>query len=161
MHAALLFLLCLFISQKALPDSLPGEAGATPWMGPTSGPTGQSGKNIIFISQDSKNGGISTLFRHFQLAATTLEWYVDYIDGENNLATIKAALTAAEYSPAHAVVLGGISLSSVTEEVSAVKKPESSSSAGTPQPSRVRPMISISISPPPPKRSQGLLLNTS
>lgn len=86
------------------------------WQGPTSGPKAQLNKSILFISQDSNNGGISTLYRHFQVATKHLGWQLLHKNGANDLGFIRRNIRAS-INDFDAVVLGGISLSSVTEEV--------------------------------------------
>ncbi|OZG74698.1 hypothetical protein BTA51_06875 [Hahella sp. CCB-MM4] len=135
MLVALFFILCLIIPFDALSEPV---SEPFPWHGPIAGPSAQPDKHIIFISQDSNNGGISTLFRHFQQASQTLGWQIEYVDGRNDLSRIKKAFIDAKTSPADAVVVGGISFSSVEEEIISVKKPERFSLAGTPLPSQAQ-----------------------
>jgi ribose transport system substrate-binding protein len=86
----------------------PSVIAANKWEGPTSGPKKQGYKRILFISQDSRNVGVSTLYRHFQSAIRAIIWHVDYIDGANNnlhTVTFLNSVTPQDYD---AVVLGGI-----------------------------------------------------
>ncbi len=87
-----------------------------------SGPVAQVDKSILFISQDSNNGGITALYRHFQVATQKLGWKLEFIDGKNELKTIKAAILDASVSHFHAVVLGGISAESVIKEIKVLAK---------------------------------------
>lgn len=100
--------ICLFVCSA--------NAQIHKWQGPTSGPKAQLNKSILFISQDSNNGGISTLYRHFQVATKHLKWQLLHKNGRNNLGLIKRSIRAS-INDFDAVVLGGVSLSSVTEEV--------------------------------------------
>lgn len=84
--------------------------------GPSEGPLAQKNKSILFLSQDAKNGGISTLYRHFQIATNLLGWQVLYSDGANDLELIKAKLTEAN-TQFDAIILGGVALSQVRNEV--------------------------------------------
>ncbi len=91
-------------------------SSANTWDGPNSGPTARTSKHILFISQDSKNGGISTFFRHFKSAAGHLEWTVKYVNSDNDIALIKEFMTGIS-KDFDAIVLGGISLSDVETQV--------------------------------------------
>lgn len=113
--------LYLLLSCVALGQAHAAELPDLQWRGPQSGPVAQVGKRIVFVSQDSANGGISLLYRNFQVASEVLGWKVRYIDGKNDLPRIKAALLKAAQSSADAVVLGGISARSVAEEVNQLK----------------------------------------
>lgn len=144
MHVALLVFLCLIIPFDAMSESEVPVSESVYWEGPTSGPSAQPGKHVIFISQDSKNSGISTLFRHFQQASQLMGWRIDYVDGRDDIVIIRKAFTAAAKSMADAVVVGGISFKSVEDEIEAVKKPERFLWAGTPLPSRAQPMNYLS-----------------
>lgn len=114
-------LFCLSLSCAAWGEVDNAEAAGIRWLGPRSGPVAQVDKRIVFVSQDSANGGISLLYRNFQIAGEALGWKVRYIDGKNRLSRIKAALMKTVHSSADAVVLGGISVQSVAEEVAQLK----------------------------------------
>ena len=77
------------------------------WDGPTSGPAGQAGKKVVYISQDLKNGGISANYRGFYSAAEELGWELTLINGNSDGETIRAAFAAAIRSHQDAIVLGG------------------------------------------------------
>jgi len=115
-------ILCVFAFQYSFAVDIRPGMEYYRWSGPTTGPVTQKGKSVLFISQDSKNGGISTLYRHFQLAIQSLNWKVEYVDGRNILELIKFTMMQATQSKFDAVVLGGISASSVMTEVEALVK---------------------------------------
>ena len=88
------------------------------WNGPKTGPLKVPGKCIAVISQDLKNGGIMGFYRHFKLASRHLSWKVTHLDGRNNIELIKKLiLRYAQMSDIDAIVLGGISLKSIGDEV--------------------------------------------
>lgn len=80
---------------------------ARPWDGPTTGPTAQSGKKIVFISQDLRNGGITVVYRGFYTATLELGWDVTIVDGTGDPAVIRAKLEEAIRAQPDAIVLGG------------------------------------------------------
>ncbi|AZZ92890.1 hypothetical protein EUZ85_20030 [Hahella sp. KA22] len=103
-------------------ESHAANASSLKWNGPTTGPAAQRNKNIVFVSQDSNNGGISSLYRHFQLAAQQLGWKLEHIDSKNNLHSAKSAVLQAGHANVDAIVLGGVSLSSLRDEARIVKR---------------------------------------
>jgi len=88
---------------------------------PSTGPEAQTNKSILFISQDVKNGGITTLYRNFQTATNHLKWQLQHENGFNDLLVIKSIINtkARHYD---ALVLGGIAFSSVEEEILGLQK---------------------------------------
>jgi ribose transport system substrate-binding protein len=87
------------------------------WEGPTAGPKAVNDKHILFISQDARNGGISAVFRHFQTATRYLGWRLEYVNGDNDLSLIKSTINEAHLKGNAAIVLAGIAINSVIEEV--------------------------------------------
>jgi len=54
---------------------------AHPWDGPTRGPAPQRGRTVVFLASDSRNGGVTGVFRGFEGAAALLGWKVLFLDG--------------------------------------------------------------------------------
>jgi len=92
------------------------------WDGPTSGPTKQSGKKIIFIAQDLRNGGISAAFRNFGLAASVLGWQVRLTDGIGDRKTIHTQFEEALRAHPDGIVLGGFQIDPDFEDLGAIAK---------------------------------------
>ncbi|MBB5017874.1 ABC-type sugar transport system substrate-binding protein [Chitinivorax tropicus] len=90
-----------------------------PWDGPTSGPPAQLGKQqIVFIAQDYRNGGITSRYRAFSAAAALLDWQVQAMDGRGDLQMTRVAFAKTIEQKPHAIVLGGISPTYMTDLVS-------------------------------------------
>jgi ribose transport system substrate-binding protein len=77
------------------------------WSGPTTGPIGQSDKKVTFLSQDFRNGGISTIYRSFSSAALLLGWHVKLVDGNGDTKVLRAEFSKAIESHQDAIVFGG------------------------------------------------------
>ena len=88
--------------------ALVSHAVAATWDGPTTGPVRQANKQVIFISQDFKNAGISTAYRGFESAVIELGWKTTLLDGKGDDKTIRAQVAAAIQRHPDAIVLGGI-----------------------------------------------------
>lgn len=96
------------------------KASDAQWRGPIVGPKAVIDKKISFISQDSQNGGITTLFRHFQNASRHLGWEVTYVDGKNDFKYIRKIIDLA--SASDAIVLAGVSASEVFSQTNNARK---------------------------------------
>lgn len=95
---------------------------ALAWDGPTTGPAAQTGKQIIFIGSDAKNGGVSGLFRGFEEAAHKLGWQAHFLDGEGHRETMVLQLEAALAAHPDAIVFGGFQPDDFPEAVSQAKQ---------------------------------------
>jgi ribose transport system substrate-binding protein len=113
-------LLCALI--EILPVTTQQAYAATEWDGPTVGPPKQSGKKVLFISQDFRNGGISAAYRGFFLAAIELGWDVSVADGKNDAQTIRAEFAAAVQSRRDAIVIGGFQVDSFADMAELARK---------------------------------------
>jgi ribose transport system substrate-binding protein len=92
------------------------------WDGPTIGPVKQTEKKVLFISQDFRNGGISTAYRGFSSAAEELGWDCSVIDGKSDLKIIRAAFIEAIRSHQNAIVLGGFQADEFEDVIALAKK---------------------------------------
>ena len=63
-------------------------ARADKWEGPTTGPAAATGKTIVYVAGDLKNGGILGVSKGVEEAAKVLGWTVRVIDGQG---TVSAA----------------------------------------------------------------------
>jgi len=92
------------------------------WGGPIDGPPGQKGKNVTFISQDFRNGGITAAYRGFFTASKELGWSVRLIDGKGSDRTIRDALDEAVKSHQDAIIAGGFDIDEFAEAVGAAQR---------------------------------------
>lgn len=88
------------------------------WDGPTEGPPKQTGKKITFIAQDSRNGGVSSAYRGFYLAAIELGWSLSVVDGKNDNSLIRALFIEALNQHQDAIILGGIDFGDTYDDLS-------------------------------------------
>lgn len=110
---------CVIVAMALL---LGQQAFGQKWEGPTSGPVKQAAKKVLFISQDFKNGGISTAYRGFSAAAAELGWDVHVVDGKSDAKTIHAAFLNAIHSNQDAIVLGGFQTDEFKDVVALAKQ---------------------------------------
>jgi len=92
------------------------------WDGPIDGPPAQKAKNITFISQDFRNGGITAAYRGFFTASKELGWSVRLIDGKGSDLVIQSALDEAIRSRQDAIIAGGFDLHEFGESVGAAQR---------------------------------------
>ena len=78
------------------------------WDGPTTGPTGQPNKSVIYVSADQNNGGALGVGRGVEQAAKAIGWNFRLIDGVGTPAGRLAALQQAlEFKP-DGIILGTV-----------------------------------------------------
>ncbi|NRA55795.1 MAG: substrate-binding domain-containing protein [Gammaproteobacteria bacterium] len=80
----------------------------TVWDGPTQGPKIVHDRNIIFIAQDLRNGGVYGVGKGMSEAISNLDWHLRFIDGRGSEVRQGAALRKAIGFKPDAIVLGGI-----------------------------------------------------
>jgi ribose transport system substrate-binding protein len=80
----------------------------TPWDGPTSGPSAQPGKSVVYVSADQNNGGASGVGRAVEEAAKVMGWSFRLIDGQGTAAGRSAALQQAANLKPDGIVLGTV-----------------------------------------------------
>ncbi len=83
-------------------------APASTWDGPTSGPTAQPGKTIIYISADQRNGGALGVGAGVAEAAAAMGWTFKIIDGQGSVPQQTAAVGQAIALRPDGIVLGTI-----------------------------------------------------
>ena len=82
-------------------------APVTKWDGPTTGPTLQANKKIIFIASDMKNGGVLGVKQGLEGAAKVAGWKLDVLDGAGSVKDQLAALNQAIAQKPDGIVIGG------------------------------------------------------
>lgn len=82
-------------------------APVTKWDGPTTGPSLQHGKKIIFIASDMKNGGVLGVLDGLKEALGSTDWQLDVLDGAGSVNNQLASLNQAIAKKPDAIVIGG------------------------------------------------------
>lgn len=83
-------------------------APVTTWDGPTTGPTAQDGKSIVYVSADQRNGGALGVGQGVEEAAEALGWDITIIDGQGTVTGQSAALSQAIALQPDGIVLGTV-----------------------------------------------------
>ncbi len=96
--AAVSFVLCGFAGSRA----------ASSWDGPTTGPKAQTGKFIIYLSTDQKNGGSLGAGNGVIEAAKAIGWRAQIIDGQGTVSGQVTALGQAIALKPDGIILGGV-----------------------------------------------------
>lgn len=79
-----------------------------PWNGPTTGPAAESGKVIVYVSTDQRNGGARGVGEGVEEAAGIVGWTYSVIDGQATVSGRSAGLNQAIALQPDVIVLGGI-----------------------------------------------------
>lgn len=79
-----------------------------PWDGPTTGPSAQRGKSIIYVSADQRNGGARGVGQGVAEAAKVIGWNFRLIDGQGTLSGRRNALKQAASLNPDGIILGTI-----------------------------------------------------
>ena len=79
-----------------------------PWNGPTSGPTGQRNKSIIYVSSDQKNDGAHGVGQGAAEAAKVIGWNFRLIDGQGTVSGRRDALMQAASLKPDGIILGTV-----------------------------------------------------
>jgi ribose transport system substrate-binding protein len=77
------------------------------WDGPTAGPKAATGKTIIYVAGDLKNGGTEGVSRGVEEAAKAIGWTLRIIDGQGEISGRTAALNQAIALKPDGIVVGG------------------------------------------------------
>jgi ribose transport system substrate-binding protein len=83
-------------------------AHVTTWDGPTTGPSAQAGKSIVYVSTDQRNGGAAGVGKGVEEAAKAIGWKLTTIDGQGTVTGQSAALSQAIALKPDGIVLGGV-----------------------------------------------------
>ena len=80
---------------------------AEKWGGPTNGPHAASGKTIVYVAGDMRNGGIQGVSDGVKQAATRIGWKVRIIDGQGSVSGIQSAFGQAIALKPDGIIVGG------------------------------------------------------
>jgi ribose transport system substrate-binding protein len=83
-------------------------APSTRWTGPTSGPAAKTGKRVVFISVDGRNGGAQGAAEGAAEAARAIGWQFRVLDGQGSISGQSAALGQAIAMQPDGLILGGM-----------------------------------------------------
>ena len=82
-------------------------ARADKWDGPTTGPKAVTGKKLVFVAGDLKNGGILGASEGVKEAAKAIGWTLTVIDGQGTVSGRTAAMSQALTLKPDGVIVGG------------------------------------------------------
>jgi ribose transport system substrate-binding protein len=83
-------------------------APGAPWTGPTTGPTAQGHKLIVYVSADQRNGGAQGVGDGAQEAAKVLGWDFRVLDGQGSVQQRTSALNQAIALKPDGIILGTV-----------------------------------------------------
>jgi ribose transport system substrate-binding protein len=83
-------------------------APGTPWTGPTTGPTAQGKKLIVYVSSDQRNGGPQGAGDGAQDAAKIIGWDFRILDGQGSVQGRTTALNQAIALKPAGIILGNV-----------------------------------------------------
>ncbi|MBS1970230.1 MAG: ABC transporter substrate-binding protein [Bdellovibrionales bacterium] len=93
------------------------------WDGPHSGPKAQTGKKIIFIASDLRNGGVLGVKSGFMEAIRELCWEVEVKDGGGDINELHKILKTSLRARVDGIVLGGFQPDAEMEDMIPSKHP--------------------------------------
>lgn len=109
----------LLLSALLMLPFSPPSLSAVPWDGPSTGPSGQPGKRLIYLAEDMRNGGITAVYRGLQNASSCLGWALSYDDAAGEDEAKHQQFQQAILSQPDAIILGGFDVDDYLEEVQA------------------------------------------
>ena len=77
------------------------------WDGPTSGPKAVTGKTVIYVAGDMRNGGILGVGQGVKQAADAIGWTYREVDGQGSVSGQASALSQAVALKPDAIIVGG------------------------------------------------------
>ena len=86
------------------------------------GPAAQSGKTVVFIASDYRNGGVMGVYRGFEEASGKLGWKLRLEDGGGLKGMQAELLKQAVASRPHGIVFGGFEPTDFADQVAAAKR---------------------------------------
>ncbi len=89
---------------------------------PTTGPKVQTGKQVVFVAENFKNGGIVGVYRSLEAACRLLGWRISIVDGAGQSSTQAQLLDAAVADHPDAIVFGGFEPSRFEAQIAAAQK---------------------------------------
>lgn len=78
------------------------------WDGPTTGPEISTGKSLIFVASDLRNGGVNAVAKGVSEAVSHLDWNLQFLDGVGSEIRQGAAIRKAVSLKPDGIILGGI-----------------------------------------------------
>ncbi|SIS91845.1 substrate-binding domain-containing protein [Phaeovulum vinaykumarii] len=88
-----------------------------PWTGPTSGPEAQTGKTIVYVSADQRNGGALGVSEGVEEAAKAIGWTLRVIDGQGSVSGRSAAMQQAIALQPDGIILGTVDANEQAEAI--------------------------------------------
>ncbi len=101
-------------------------AKAGTWDGPTTGPKAATGKTIIYVAGDLRNGGTEGVSRGVEEAAKAIGWELRVLDGHGDISARTAAMSQAIALNPSGIIVGGfdaIEQNAALEQVKEAKIP--------------------------------------
>lgn len=81
-------------------------------------------RRIVFLAQDFRNGGITTVYRGFEQACQELGWALRIANGKGDKATIRRLFDEALKDRADGIVLGGFDEGDIADRLAASSGPK-------------------------------------
>jgi ribose transport system substrate-binding protein len=82
-------------------------APTSSWDGPTTGPRAVSGKTVVYVAADMRNGGIQEVSDGVKEAGSRIGWTVRVLDGQGSVSGIQSAFSQAIALKPDGIVIGG------------------------------------------------------
>lgn len=89
---------------------------------PPAGPAAQTGKTVVFVASDFRNGGVMGVYRGLEEASRILGWKLVLEDGQGKLAVQTALVDRALATHPQAIVFGGFDPDALTEQVAQARR---------------------------------------
>ncbi len=96
------------VTAQARADIAGATAPVTTWDGPTTGPKAATGKTVIYISADQRNGGALGVSIGVTEAAAAIGWTAKIIDGQGSVPSQTAAMGQAVALKPDGIILGTV-----------------------------------------------------
>ncbi|NHQ85695.1 substrate-binding domain-containing protein [Iodobacter sp. HSC-16F04] len=94
---------------------------AEPWGGPITGPPAQTGKTVVFIASDLKNGGVANVYRGLEKACQKLGWRLILQNGEGKNDKLQMLFVQSIARQADGIVFGGFQPDDFPEQLKIAK----------------------------------------
>ena len=86
-------------------------------------PAAEPPRRVVFIAQDFRNGGITTVYRAFEQACHELGWALSIVNGKGDKTTVRRLFDEALGAGVDGMVLGGFDESDITDRLAASSRP--------------------------------------
>lgn len=84
---------------------------------------GATPRRVVFLAQDFRNGGITTVYRGFEQACQELGWTLSIVNGKGDQATIRRSFDEALKAGVDGIVLGGFDESDIADRLTTSSRP--------------------------------------